>query len=146
MLSPLQRSKKACRLASILRLGLALAREFALGLDPSFIGGNHSLALPALMSSFNLPLRRISISQTKTRRKSLFSRGSRERVMLLTVSLDASGSSNSGFAVCLLLGVPSGRNHIGGDEAFAVRTDGGRHVASATTGGSSSTEGGEGAR
>lgn len=68
---------------------LALWREGAL-LGPNFLGGSQIRALPTALES-SLPTLRMFISSTMTRKKSLFSRGSRWRTVgSLDMTLPAS--------------------------------------------------------
>jgi hypothetical protein len=65
-------------------------------LAPGFLGGNQMRALPTAFAS-SLPTRRMFISRTMTRRKSLFSRGSRWRTVGASLELALPASENGSW-------------------------------------------------
>jgi hypothetical protein len=87
------------------------------------LASTHIFALPAASAS-NLPALRMFISATNTLRKSGFSLGSR----CFTMPGPDIAGGKLWPTVRLLLGVPSAEIHIGGADAFAVRTVGGRQL------------------
>ena len=76
-----------------------------------FLGGSQTLALPNAFAS-SLPSRRMFISSTMTRRKSLFSRGSRCRTAGIGDIARPASERGDGFARLLRLAERSRRSYV----------------------------------
>lgn len=76
-----------------------------------FLGGSQTLALPNAFAS-SLPSRRMFISSTMTRRKSLFSRGSRCRTAGVGDITRPASERGDGFARLLRLAERSRRSYV----------------------------------